>query len=141
MSKYVELNSNKIQKSLNNIGVILSRFNKKSLIRWKVYIDRSKMYIGYVQFLLIIFVFIKSLGDNPVTEFVFTSPMIAVPVILIIFVILSLAIGYLDSRLGFREEEIRNHSKSNPVLMDIQKSLKELNDKIAQMEQDKKNNG
>ncbi|NQZ23252.1 MAG: hypothetical protein HRT53_14505 [Colwellia sp.] len=117
-----------------------SRFNKKSLIRWKVYIDRSKMYIGYVQFLLIIFVFIKSLGDNPVTEFVFTSPMIAVPVILIIFVIISLAIGYLDSRLGFREEEIRNHSKSNPVLMDIQKSLKELNEKIAQMEQGKKSN-
>jgi hypothetical protein len=99
------------------------------------------MYIGYVQFLLIIFVFIKSLGDNPVTEFVFTSPMVAVPIILVIFVLLSLAIGYLDSRLGFREEEIRNHSKSNPVLMDIQKSLKALNDKIAQMEQDNKNKG
>lgn len=121
------------------LGVILnSRFNKKSLIRWKVYIDRSKMYIGYVQFLLIIFVFIKSLGDNPVTEFVFTSPMVAVPIILMIFVLLSLAIGYLDSRLGFREEEIRNHSKSNPVLMDIQKSLAALNDKVEKMEQNRK---
>jgi hypothetical protein len=95
------------------------------------------MYIGYVQFLLIIFVFIKSLGDNPVTEFVFNSPIIAVPIILIIFVLASLGIGYLDSRLGFREEEIRNHSKSNPVLMDIQKSLTELNNKVAQIEQDK----
>jgi len=120
------------------LGDVLStRFNKKSLIRWKVYIDRSKMYIGYVQFLLIIFVFIKSLGDNPVTEFVFTSPLIAVPIILVIFVLASLVIGYLDSRLGFREEEIRNHSKSNPVLMDIQKSLNELNDKVARMEEDK----
>ncbi|WP_111976750.1 hypothetical protein [Algibacillus agarilyticus] len=116
-----------------------SRFNKKSLIRWKVYIDRSKMYIGYVQFLLIIFVFIKSLGDNLVTEFVFNSPMIAVPIILVIFVIASLLLGYLDSRLGFREEEIRNHSRSNPVLMEIQKSLNELNDKVAQMEQSKTN--
>jgi len=97
------------------------------------------MYIGYVQFLLIIFVFIKSLGDNPVTEFVFTSPLIAVPIILVIFVLASLVIGYLDSRLGFREEEIRNHSKSNPVLMDIQKSLAELNDKVSRMEQDRKN--
>ena len=120
------------------LGVVLiSRLNKKSLIRWKVYIDRSKMYIGYVQFLLIIFVFIKSLGDNLVTEFVFNSPLIAVPIILVIFVLASLVIGYLDSRLGFREEEIRNHSKSNPVLMDIQKSLTELNDKVAQMEQNK----
>jgi len=116
-----------------------SRFNKKSLIRWKVYIDRSKMYIGYVQFLLIIFVFIKSLGDNPITEFVFTSPLIAVPIILVIFVLASLVIGYLDSRLGFREEEIRNHSKSNPVLMDIQKSLADLNDKVSRMEQERAN--
>ncbi len=122
------------------LGVVLSsRFNKKSLIRWKVYIDRSKMYMGYIQFLLIIFVTIESLGDNPVKEFVFNSPLVAIPVILVIFVLASLLIGYLDSRLGFREEEIRNHSKSNPVLMDIQKSLNELNDKIAQMEQGKIN--
>jgi hypothetical protein len=118
------------------IGVILnSRFNKKSLIRWKVYIDRSKMYIGYIQFLLIIFVSIEALGDNPVKDFVFNSPMVAVPIILLIFVVASLFLGYLDSRLGFREEEIRNHSKSNPVLMEIQKSLAELNDKVDKMEQ------
>ncbi|MBA6254579.1 MULTISPECIES: hypothetical protein [unclassified Colwellia] len=116
-----------------------SRFNKKSLIRWKVYIDRSKMYMSYIQFLLIIFVTIESLGDNPVKSFVFNSPLVAVPVILVIFVFAYLLIGYLDSRLGFREEEIRNHSKSNPVLMDIQKSLSELNDKIERMEQDNKN--
>jgi hypothetical protein len=48
-----------------------------------------------------------------------------------------LVIGYLDSKLGFREEEIRNHSKSNPVLMDIQRSINELNAKVAQMEQGK----
>ncbi len=95
------------------------------------------MYIGYVQFLLIIFVFIRSLGDNPVTEFVFNSPVIAVPIILFIFVFASLVLGYLDSKLGFREEEIRNHSKSNPVLMDIQRSLDELNQKVSKMEQDK----
>ena len=96
------------------------------------------MYIGYVQFLLIIFVFINSLGANPVTEFVFTSPLVAVPIILVVFIIISLLIGYLDSKLGFREEEIRNHAKSNPVLMDIQKSLAELNAKMATMEQNKK---
>ncbi|MFT5294800.1 MAG: hypothetical protein ACI9YH_000810 [Colwellia sp.] len=122
------------------LGVVLSsRLNKKSLIRWKVYIDRSKMYMGYIQFLLIIFVTIESLGDNPIKEFVFTSPMIALPIILVLFILFSLVIGYLDSKLGFREEEIRNHSKSNPVLMEIQKSLNELNDKVAQMEQGKSN--
>ena len=93
------------------------------------------MYIGYVQFLLIIFVFIKSLGDNALTDFVFSSPMLAVPLILVVFLFCSLVLGYLDSKLGIREEEIRNHSKSNPVLMEIQKSLAELNDKIDKLEQ------
>lgn len=111
-----------------------NRFNKKTLIRWKVYIDRSKMYIGYIQFLLIIFVFIESLGDNPVSNYVFTNPLFSIPLILFLFVFFSLILGYLDSKLGLREEEIRNHSKSNPVLMDIQKSLVELNKKIDKLE-------
>lgn len=90
------------------------------------------MYIGYVQFLMIIFVFIRSFGDNPLSNFVFDRPLIAIPLILLIFVFFSLVLGYFDSKLGFREEEIRNHSRSNPVLMDIQRSIKELNDKIDQ---------
>jgi hypothetical protein len=43
---------------------------------------------------------------------------------------LSLLLGYFDSKLGFREEEIRNHSKSNPVLRDIHKKLDILDQKI-----------
>jgi len=114
---------------------MIRKFNKRALIRWKVYIDRSKMYIGYIQFLLIIFVFIKSLGTNALTEFVFFNPFISVPLILIIFVLFSLILGYLDSKLGLREEEIRNHSKSNPVLMEIQKSLVELESKIDKIQE------
>jgi amino acid permease len=102
------------------------KMDRKKLIRWKVYIDRSRMYIGYIQFFLIIYVFIKSIGDNAFTEYVFTHSIVALPVLLFLFILLSLVIGYIDSRLGLREEEIRNFSKSNPVLMDIQKSLKEL---------------
>ena len=88
------------------------------------------MYIAYIQFLLIIFLFIKSLGTNAFTEFVFSNPFISVPIILLVFLFFSLVLGYLDSRLGFREEEIRNHSKSNPVLTEIQESLNELKAKV-----------
>ena len=112
----------------------MKTFDKKTMIRWKVYIDRSKMYIGYVQFLLIIFVFIRSLGDNPVTHFVFNSPAVSVPIILVLFLAASLVLGYFDSKFGFREEEIRNHARSNPVLMEIQQSLHQLNKKIERME-------
>ena len=115
--------------------------NKQTLIRWKVYIDRSKMYIGYIQFLLIIFVFINSLDNNPVSQFVLERPLIAVPIILVLFVICSLILGYLDSKLGFREEEIRNHARSNPVLRQIQTSLDEVNAKIDRLENGQKESG
>ena len=105
----------------------------KKLIRWKVYIDRSRMYIGYIQFILIIYVFIKSLGDNPLTGYVFSHSLFALPALFLLFILLSLVIGYIDSKLGLREEEIRNHSKSNPVLMDIQESLKELQGQIEDL--------
>lgn len=110
--------------------------NKQTLIRWKVYIDRSKMYIGYIQFLLIIFVFINSLDSNPVSEFIAQQPFVAIPLILVVFVTCSLVLGYLDSKLGLREEEIRNHARSNPVLMKLQDSVDQLNAKIDRMEKD-----
>ncbi len=110
------------------------RFNKRTLIRWKVYIDRSKMYIGYIQFLLVIFVFINSLENNPVSQFVVKNPLVAVPLILALFLVCSLLLGYLDSKLGFREEEIRNHAHSNPVLRNIQLSINELNAKVDKID-------
>ncbi len=100
--------------------------SKKSIIRWKVYFDRSRMYIGYLQFFLIGIVFLQSFKDKPWGEFIFNYALIAIPVALILFVLLSLLLGYLDSRLGFREEELRNLSSSNPVLMEILASLKEV---------------
>ncbi|MFS1523486.1 hypothetical protein ACL7TT_05120 [Microbulbifer sp. 2304DJ12-6] len=75
--------------------------------------------------------FIKSLGNNPLSNFVFDNPILSVSLILIAFVLFSLVLGYLGSNFEFREEEIRNHSKSNPVLMDIQKSIGELSAKLA----------
>jgi len=40
----------------------------------------------------------------------------------------------MDSKLGFREEEIRNHARSNPVLRQIQISLDEVNLKLDKLE-------
>ena len=80
------------------------------------------------------FVFINSLDNNPVSQFVLEKPLIAVPVILVLFVLCSLVLGYMDSKLGFREEEIRNHARSNPVLRQIQISLDEVNLKLDKLE-------
>jgi len=108
--------------------------NKRSLIRWKVYFDRSRMYIGYIQFFLIGIVFLQSFKDKPWGELVFKYAIISIPVAFLLFVILSLVLGYLDSKLGFREEELRNLSKSNPVMMDMLDQLREINEKLDSLE-------
>ncbi|WP_299535614.1 hypothetical protein [Ulvibacterium sp.] len=45
--------------------------NKRTLIRWKVYIDRARMYIGYVQFLMIGFVFLEAYKDTTIGRVIF----------------------------------------------------------------------
>lgn len=113
-------------------------FNKRSLIRWKVYFDRSRMYIGYLQFFLIGVVFIKSFKDEPWGDLIFRYALISVPILFVVFVFVSLLIGYVDSKFGFREEELRNLSKSNPVMMEILESVKELKKEISELKKDSK---
>jgi amino acid permease len=111
--------------------------NKRTFIRWKVYFDRSRMYIGYIQFFLIGIVFLQSFKDRPFGELIFKYAIISIPIAFILFILLSLVLGYLDSKLGFREEEMRNLSKSNPVMMEMLNQLKEINRKIELLEMNK----
>lgn len=108
--------------------------NKRTLIRWKIYIDRSRMYIGYIQFFLIGYVFLKDFRDKPVGELIFKYAIISIPVAIVLFIVLSLLLGYIDTRLGFRQEELRNLSKSNPVMVEMLDSLKEINEKISSLD-------
>ncbi len=117
--------------------VLQPNINKRSIIRWKVYFDRSRMYIGYIQFFLIGIVFLKSFKDNPWGEWIFNYAIISIPIAFLLFVILSLVLGYFDSKLGLREEEQRNLSRSNPVMMEMLDQLKELNKKIELLESEK----
>ncbi len=109
--------------------------NKKTLIRWKVYFDRSRVYIGYLQFFLLGIVSIQSFKDEQWAEMIFKYALVSIPVGLVLFILLSLILGYLDSKLGFREEELRNLSKSNPVMMEMLDQLKEINKKIESLEE------
>ena len=117
--------------------IIKSDLNKRTLIRWKIYFDRSRMYLGYIQFFLIGIVFLQSFKDRSWGEFIFNNAIISIPIAMVLFVLLSLILGYLDSKLGLREEELRNLSKSNPIMMEMLDQLKELNNKLDLIEQKK----
>jgi hypothetical protein len=105
------------------------RINKPTLIRWKIYVDRARMYIGYIQFFLLIVVFINTLGDNTYGKYLVRHSFISIPALIVLFLAFSLVLGYIDSRLGIRSEEQRNISASNPVQMEILAILRELKKK------------
>lgn len=115
--------------------------NKETLIRWKVYFDRSRMYIGYIQFFLIVFVFIRSYKGSFYGDYFFKHAIILIPIFFIVFILLTLFLGYLDLKLGLRQEEFKNLSQSNQVLMDMLNTIKSIEKELEEIKkQTKKEN-
>lgn len=98
-------------------------FNRKALVRWKIYIDRARMYIGYISFIMIAFMFLNDFKDENVRQFLDDNKLLTYPVVMILFVVFSLLLGRLDTILGVRKEEMRNASTENPVTMEILEKL------------------
>jgi hypothetical protein len=91
------------------------------------------MYIGYLQFFLLGVVFIQSFKDEPWGSIFFEYAIITIPVLFILFIVFSLFLGYIDSKYGFREEEMRNLSRSNPVMMEMLEEMKALRKEIGDL--------
>ncbi len=102
------------------------KVDKRTLIRWKVYLDRSKMYIGYINLIMMVTIFLGAIKNTGVGKFLIANVYIAVPILVILFVFFALLLGYWDSRLGIRSEEMRNLSSQNPVQMEMLNTLREL---------------
>ena len=107
--------------------------DRKTLIRWKIYIDRAKMYVGYIQFLMIAFVLLEAYKESYLGQLIFENMIISIPIIFLIFIIFSLIIGRIDTLLGLREEELRNSSASNPVMQDILKNVEEIKKELEEL--------
>lgn len=112
------------------------KLNKRTFIRWKVYIDRARMYIGYVQFFMIGFVFFESFKDQPIGDLIFNNLYIALPILFVLFIVLSLIVGFLNTKAGLREEELRNLSSSNPVLREIHANMREISIEVRQLREE-----
>jgi len=106
------------------------QFNKRTFIRWKIYIDRARMYIGYISFVMIAFMFLNDFKDAGIRTFLDENKLITYPLMMIVFMLFSLVLGRLDTKLGLRKEEMRNAATENPVTMEILTSLKEIQEKL-----------
>jgi len=104
-------------------GIVL---NKKAVVRWKIYIDRARMYLGYINFAMIAFVFLNSINDTSIRELLDENKFISYPLMVLLFFSGSLVLGRMDTKLGVRKEEMRNASSENPVMMDVLETVKEI---------------
>jgi hypothetical protein len=93
--------------------------NKKAFVRWKIYIDRARMYIGYISFVMIAYLFLNDFENEWIRSFLDDNKFITYPVVMLLFMVFSLILGRLDTKFGVRKEELRNASSENPVLMEI----------------------
>lgn len=91
------------------------------------------MYIGYLQFFMIGIVFFESFKDAEFGKMVYQYLWLSIPIAFLMFIFASLIIGFLDSRLGLKEEEQRNQARSNPILMEILMSVKKLEREVKEM--------
>jgi len=106
------------------------KMDKRTFIRWKIYIDRARMYINYTSFIMIAFMFLNDLKDETIRNFLDENKWITYPVMMVAFVVFSLILGRIDTKLGLRKEEMRNAAVENPVTMEMLENLREINAKL-----------
>ncbi len=106
------------------------QLNKRTFIRWKIYIDRARMYIGYISFVMIAFMFLNDFKDETIRDFLDENKWITYPLMMVVFLLFSLILGRLDTKLGLRKEEMRNAASENPVTMEILGHLREIKESI-----------
>ena len=82
----------------------------KRIAKYKIYLDRSRGYAGYVQLLLLLKLTLSDMGINSL--FVLGGGLAACMGIFLV-------VGYLDTRLGIRGRELENNSRHNPIFMEI----------------------
>ena len=106
---------------------------KKRIIALKIYFDRARMYVGYINFFILNLVLINSFDNPEIKVFVLDYKFLLVPVLFMAYTILLIVIGYLDTKLGFRQEEMRNNASINPVMQDLIRAVDEIRDEVKKV--------
>lgn len=100
--------------------------NKKTFVRWKIYLDRARMYLSYINFIMIAFVFLNAIKDETIRSLLDENKWVVYPIVMLLFIGISLILGRLDTYWGMRREEMRNNSVENPVMREILSALSEI---------------
>ena len=93
-----------------------------TLVRWKILWDRSRNYISYFQFFVMIYMALKISGNSPVRKFMFEFWYLTFPGILFS----CLLVGYVEKLLKIREREQANYSQANPEWKKLERKIDKL---------------
>ena len=89
----------------------------KLIARNKIYLDRSRTYLSYIQLLMLFKLCLSDIG---------ISDNLWLLVGFIVSILLMLFIGYLDTRLGIRSREMENNSLKNPMFLEMYELIKKI---------------
>ena len=104
--------------------------SKKLIVLLKIYFDRARMYLGYINFFMLNLVLINSYEEGVIGNYLSEYKLIIIPLLILFYVLLLLLIGYLDTRLGLRQEEMRNNAAINPVMQELLRSINEIKGEV-----------
>ena len=110
--------------------MIQQEVSKRRLIAIKIYFDRARMYLGYINFFILNVVLINSIENPTLKVYVTEYKWLVIPILFVFYSVLLVLIGYLDTRLGFRQEEMRNNAAINPIIQDIVTTVHQIHDKV-----------
>ena len=77
-------------------------------------------------------VLINSFDEGTLGIMLRDNKLVIIPLLIIFYFLSLLLIGYLDTRFGFRQEEMRNNAMHNPILMDLVKSVEEIKKEVLE---------
>ena len=101
----------------------------KKIVAIKIYFDRARVYIGYWNTFMIVVLLVNALEwEVSIAEYI---------ILFAIFFILSIFIGWLDTRLKIRKYEFENQGNENPILSETLKIVKELRDENNKLKKSK----
>lgn len=99
-------------------------------VKLKLYLDRSKMYLGYLSFLMILFLFADQLKQYEIFAQFFPKSTLAIPAVAVVCFFLLLFFGWLDERLGIWQSEMHYSSMKNPAFSRILEKLDAIEEEL-----------
>ena len=95
---------------------------RRRIVKWKLYLERSRGYIGLLQLLLTGAIFLNTLPGG-IGDFCRENQGFMFPATMLGGLLVCFVVGWLDCALGLWQEEMGRQTKENPVLMEILKRL------------------